>query len=133
MVATPAAMVAMKLHALQDRRSGWPAKSASDTEDLFRLLSEHNTGGELAAEIAGTPYGLGALVVESAQRLLINKSTIRLRSLIVSGSPTAVGLGPLEFADVCAQFVDGLRERTASAGGESSSRRSQSRGPNDAR
>lgn len=120
LVATPAALVAMKLHALQDRRSGRPAKSASDTEDLVRLLSEHNTSGELAAEIAGAPYGLGALVFESAQRLLINESTIRLRSLIVSGSPTAGETDPLEFADVCAQFVDGLRERTASAGGESS-------------
>jgi len=118
MVATPAALVAMKLHALQDRRSGRPAKSASDTEDLVRLLSEHNTGGELSAEIAGAPYGLGALVVESAQRLLIEESTIRLRSLIVSGSPTAGGLDPLEFADVCAQFVDGLTERTESPGGE---------------
>jgi hypothetical protein len=120
MVATPAALVAMKLHALQDRRSGRPAKSASDTEDLVRLLSEHNTRGELAAEIAGAPYGLGALVVESAQRLLIDESTFRLRSLVVSGSPTAVGIDSLEFVDVCAQFVDGLRERTASARGESS-------------
>ena len=119
MVATPAALMAMKLHALQDRRSGRPAKSASDIEDIVRLLSEHNTGGELAAEIGAAPYGLGALVVESAQRLLIDESTIRLRSLIVDGSPTAGAIDPLEFADLCAQFVDGLRERTASPGRES--------------
>jgi hypothetical protein len=119
MVATPGALVAMKLHALQDRRSSRPEKSASDTEDIVRLLSERNTSGELAAEIAAAPYGLGALVGESAQRLLIDEATIRLRSMIVDGSPTAGTMDPLEFADLCAQFVDGLRLRTASPGRES--------------
>lgn len=118
LVATPAALVAMKLHALQDRRSGRPAKAASDTEDLVRLFNEHNTGGELSAEIADAPYGLGALVAESARRLLIDESTIRIRSLIVSGSPTAGEMDPLEFADICSQFVDDLTERTDGPGGE---------------
>jgi len=44
-VAAPAALVAMKLHSIQDRKQERPAKAASDAEDLYRLIREHNGNG----------------------------------------------------------------------------------------
>ena len=107
-VATPAALVAMKLHSLQDRRQARSEKEASDTEDLYRLLQEHDAAGLVADAIVGAPYGLTRLVVDAARRLLVEESLARLRSLRKNGGPSAASVGDEEFRLVTTEFVNGL-------------------------
>jgi hypothetical protein len=108
-VATPAALVAMKLHSLQDRRGERPEKEASDTEDLFRLLQEHDASGLLTDALAGSPYGLPRLVLDSAQRLLVEEALPRLRRLRTMGGSSAAAIDEAEFRLVTTEFVDRLR------------------------
>ncbi len=101
----------MKLHSIQDRRGERPAKAASDAEDLFRLLDEHNVRGGIADEIAAAPFGLPHLVLEAAQRKLIDESLARMRSLRVDGGASAQNISATDFELVTSQFVDDLRSR----------------------
>ncbi|MBF6558339.1 MAG: hypothetical protein IVW52_19750 [Acidimicrobiales bacterium] len=110
-VATPAALVAMKLHSLQDRKLARPEKAASDTEDLYRLLHEHDTGGLVADAVAEAPYGLPELVLDAAGRMLVSDSLARLRSLRVDGGPSASAIGAADFEFVASEFVDRLSEQ----------------------
>ena len=69
-IATPAALLATKAHALEDRHE--PRKRASDTTDIIEAL--------LAA-----PHNLGALVARSIRRTLIGDAARRARDLIAFG------------------------------------------------
>ena len=54
--ATPAALFAMKLHAIQDRRpTSRPEKRSSDAIDLYRLLLQLDTYGSLRTDLATAP------------------------------------------------------------------------------
>jgi hypothetical protein len=60
-VATPAALVAMKAHALAfGSRQRRATKRVSDLHDLYRLVERHPRCG---AELAGAPWQLGAQVL----------------------------------------------------------------------
>ena len=61
-VATPAALVAMKLHSIQSRRDDRPEKKGSDAEDLYRLLQAFDRNAGLAEAIRKGPDRLGSLV-----------------------------------------------------------------------
>ena len=51
--ATPAALFAMKLHAIQDRRpTSRPEKRSSDALDLYRLLLQLDADGSVRADLA---------------------------------------------------------------------------------
>lgn len=68
-VATPAALVAAKLHPLLGR--GREArKRASDAYDLFRLLDGHF--GQVVDAVRAAPYGLDDLVADGVRRLLVD-------------------------------------------------------------
>ena len=66
-VATPAALVAMKLRAMQQRRANVLNKRASDAYDAYRLLAAHDRDGSIARELATAPDGLGAWCVSRAR------------------------------------------------------------------
>lgn len=77
-VATGAALIAMKLHAVEDRSED--AKRASDVYDMYRLLMADGSG-EIAPAIATAPGGLSELVAVSATRFLVAEAARSARWL----------------------------------------------------
>ena len=74
--ATPAALFAMKLHAIQDRRpTSRPEKRSSDALDLYRLLLQLDADGSVRADLAAAPGPLRRAVRAAAQRVLIDDAT----------------------------------------------------------
>ena len=110
-VAAPAALVAMKLHSIQDRKQERPAKAASDAEDLYRLIREHNGNGQLVTAVTQAPYGLPHLVAEAAERMLVDDALARRRSLLSDGGASAEAIDPEDFELVTTEFVQGLSRR----------------------
>lgn len=73
-VARPSALVAMKLHAIQDRRAGGGLdKRAGDAWDIYRMLSDLDTT-VLASELASALPSLRRVVVVAAQEILIDRA-----------------------------------------------------------
>jgi predicted nucleotidyltransferase len=71
--ATPPALFAMKLHAIQDRRpASRPEKRGSDALDLYRLLLELDADGSLRAALANAPASLRRAIRAAAQKVLID-------------------------------------------------------------
>jgi hypothetical protein len=60
LVATAAALVSMKLHAIRSRRGSTSAKQGSDAYDLYRLLATLDRDGELGRVLRGAPHALGS-------------------------------------------------------------------------
>jgi len=85
-VATPAALVAMKLHAIQDRPND--IKKASDAWDLYRLLDAHNRDGELSRAFAAGPDSLDILVAESLEQFFKHQATRTMNWVINYGEPS---------------------------------------------
>ena len=88
LVATPAALVAMKLHALQDRRAGRPEKIVSDCRDLYFLLENFDRDGSIGSAIAAAPAPLSPLVVNATQRELVDGAVRLERSMLVYSQAT---------------------------------------------
>jgi Nucleotidyl transferase AbiEii toxin, Type IV TA system len=88
LVATPAALVAMKLHALQDRRAGRPEKIASDCRDLYFLLESFDRDGTIGAAITAAPAPLPSLVVNAMRRELVEGAVRLERSMSVYSQAT---------------------------------------------
>ena len=75
-IATPAALFAMKLHAIQDRRAtSRPEKRSSDALDLYRLLLQLDAGGSLRTALSTGPAPLRRAVRSAAQKVLIDDAT----------------------------------------------------------
>ncbi len=70
--AAPAALFAMKLHAIQDRSASRPEKRSSDALDLYRLLLQLDADGAIRAELATAPSTLQRAVRAATQRVLID-------------------------------------------------------------
>ena len=83
--ATSAALIAMKLHAIQDRRpSGGMDKRAGDAWDLYRLLTDLDADASIRTALSAAPLPLRAAVREAAQAVLVDGAT-RTRSWLRSG------------------------------------------------
>jgi hypothetical protein len=110
LVAAPAALVAMKLHALQDRHAEKQEKVASDCRDLYFILESFDRDGSIGAAIAVGPDLLLSLIVDAVQSELIDKADRLRRSLLVSQATTQP-----PFADdlvfVGQRLIASLRER----------------------
>lgn len=89
--ATPAALVAMKLHAIQDRSGAGQAKRAGDAWDLHQLLSHHNRQGQISDTFRTGPEPLRLEVHRAAQRVLVDGAA-RLRAWLrtAGGAPAGV-------------------------------------------
>ena len=92
LVATPAALVAMKLHALQDRRAERPEKIVSDSRDLYFLLESFDRDGSIGGAIAAALDPLSSLVLKAAQRELVDGAVRFERAMLVysQATPTTV-------------------------------------------
>ena len=84
-IATPAALVATKLHAFCDRPRD--EKRASDAYDIFRLVEAHDADGKIAADINAGPHGLAEAVHELASNKLVENAERVVRYLKVYGDP----------------------------------------------
>jgi Nucleotidyl transferase AbiEii toxin, Type IV TA system len=107
-VARPAALVAMKVHAIEDRTDD--RKRASDAWDLFRLLDAHNSQGDLTAALAAGPEGLDVLVAKAIDRVFRIDVTRTRHWIRGYGEPAWVEvLTDDALSDVGAELVNGLR------------------------
>lgn len=110
-VATPAALVAMKLHAIQDRSSD--EKRASDAWDLYRLLNSYNRDGTLSNAFADGPPGLTALVAGALTRVFRTEVTRTRHWIVGYGEPGwSQVLSTQVLADITDEFVTGLELRS---------------------
>ena len=86
--ATPAALVAMKLHAIQDRRvGGGQEKRSSDADDLYRLLLQFDAEGALRSDLAGAPEALRRAVRGALQHVFVDQAA-RTARWLASSAPT---------------------------------------------
>lgn len=69
--ATAAALVAMKLHAIQDRSGAQQDKRAGDAWDLHQLLTVHNARGQIAADLLRGPAVLREAVAFAVDTVLL--------------------------------------------------------------
>lgn len=69
--ATPAALVAMKLHAVQDRSASAADRRAADAWDIYQLLVEHDGQGSVSAALLSASTTPRELVREAAEHVLI--------------------------------------------------------------
>ncbi len=106
--ATPAGLVAMKLHAIQDRSGDSQAKRAGDAWDLHQLLTLHNPTGALAAALREAPEELTAAVLQAAETVLVAGAT-RTRAWLRTSGGVHATIGPEEIRTLGQQLLDGLR------------------------
>lgn len=88
--ATPAALVAMKLHAIQDRRvAGGQDKRASDADDVYRLLLRFDAEGSLRADLSTAPEVLRRAVRDALQLFFVDQAVRTSRWLASSAATPA--------------------------------------------
>lgn len=105
--ATPAALVAMKLHAIQDRSGDGQDKRAGDAWDLHQLLTHHNRGGEISRSVRSGPAELRDAVQVAVRRVLIEGAARTRVWLHSSGGPQA-GVSAEEIHRLGQELLDGL-------------------------
>jgi predicted nucleotidyltransferase len=109
--ATPAALFAMKLHAIQDRRpTSRPEKRSSDALDLYRLLLQLDADGSLRADLASAPSPLRYAVRAATQRVLIDDAA-RTRGWLSASDDQAGQVTADELRYLARPVVDALANR----------------------
>ena len=106
-VATPAALVAMKLRAMQQRRANVLNKRGSDVYDAYRLLAAHDRDGAIARELAAAPDGLGSWCIARA-RDVFDTNASQTRRWLASGSPDMAAVTDNDLRTVGTLFADVL-------------------------
>jgi Nucleotidyl transferase AbiEii toxin, Type IV TA system len=109
--ATPAALFAMKLHAIQDRSASRPEKRSSDALDLYRLLLELDADGSIRAALASAPDSLRVAVRSAIQEVLIDRASKTKVWLSASDDP----FGPVS-ADELRYLAQPVVDALGSAG-----------------
>lgn len=69
--ATPGALVAMKLHAIESRSTARLDKRAGDAWDLYRILVDLDADGAVRAELLMAPPVMRGLVASAVDRVLV--------------------------------------------------------------
>lgn len=105
--ATPAALVAMKLHAVQDRSAGSEPKRGADAWDLYRLLTDLDGDGAITAALAAAPPALRALVRDAAQRVLIEGAR-RASGWMKAGDDAMASVSAADLRFAARPLVDAL-------------------------
>src|SRR5680860_1463138 len=86
-LATPSALVAMKLGAIPRRKLANPAKRASDLYDIYRLIQVFNRRGEVATNLGRAPHELGPWCQDQLRGLLVDQAERSSLWLATEGSP----------------------------------------------
>ncbi|MGH9092260.1 MAG: hypothetical protein ACRDZR_12925 [Acidimicrobiales bacterium] len=107
-VATPAALVAMKLHAIEDRRpSRAQDKRAGDAWDIYRLLVDCDANGAVRGALGGAPPIFRGLVRVAAERILVSGAE-RTRGWLRAGGDEMAAATADELRFVGQQLVAAL-------------------------
>jgi hypothetical protein len=111
-VATAGALIAMKLHAIEDRRTGAsPEKRASDAWDMYRLLLDLDARGAVRDELAQAPEALRGVALAAAERVFVTRAA-RTISWLKSGDDGMSTVHSAELTAVGRPLVDALRAAT---------------------
>lgn len=102
-VATPAALVAMKLVAIPRRRGVRPEKRSTDLADLFSLLTVGNVR-QIADDLRQSPHGLGDWCAQEIRTLMVGDATRSAQAITKGGLPERVE--PADVARAGQRFVD---------------------------
>lgn len=105
--ASPAALVAMKLHAIQDRSGDGQAKRAGDAWDLHQLLSHHNSRGQISDALRAGPATLRLAVHAAAHRVLVDDAA-RTRAWLRTAGGAQAGVSADEINRLGQELVEGL-------------------------
>ncbi|MHB8450871.1 MAG: hypothetical protein ACYDAQ_10555 [Mycobacteriales bacterium] len=105
--ATPAALVAMKLHAIQDRSDESQVKRAGDAWDLHQLLSHHNRNGQISAALCTGPEMLRLAARNATERVLVDGAARTRAWLRIAGGAQA-GVSAEEINRLGRQLLEGL-------------------------
>ena len=109
--ASPAALFAIKLHAVQDRRAtSRPEKRSSDALDLYRLLFQFDGDGSLRADLASAPSPLRHAVRAATQRVLLDAAA-RTRGWLSASDDQAGPVTADELRYLAQPVVDALADR----------------------
>jgi hypothetical protein len=107
-IATPAALVATKLHAFCDRPRD--EKRASDAYDIFRLVESYDRDGGVADTLNKGPRGLAEVVHELAAERLVESAERVIRYLKVYGEPIWSEISAADIRRVLGSLVSRLRD-----------------------
>lgn len=105
--ATPAALVAMKLHALGDRRGDSAVKRAGDAWDIYRLLVDLDGAGAVRSALAAGPAELRRLARKSAAQFFAAEAN-RTRSWLLQGDDAMGSVTADELRYVAAPLIAAL-------------------------
>ncbi len=108
-VATPGALFAMKLHAIEDRRpSGGLDKRAGDAWDLYRILLDLDRTAIVRDELAAIPTPLRNVIAETAERILVERA-VRTASWLKAGDERMAIVTAQELQALALPVVEALR------------------------
>ena len=106
-VAIPASTIAMKLHAIQDRKDD--RKRASDGWDIYRLINSHGQFDAFVSDLAAAPHGLVPLMSTAVERYFRDEVTRTRRWIQTYGDPAwAAQATEQALLDVAADFAAAL-------------------------
>ncbi len=120
-VATPAALVAMKLQSVPQRRGGREHKRAGDCYDIYRLIVEHGTRssvhgpGGIARALASAPANLGEFCLGQLRELFVDEPE-RTRRWLRQGSAEMDAVRVDDLHSVGQQIADTLERELQSIG-----------------
>ena len=107
-LATPSALVAMKLGAIPRRRLANPAKRASDLYDIYRLIQVFNRRGDLAASLGRAPHELGPWCRNQLHGLLVDQAERSSLWLATEGSPAMQAVSAVDLRAVGEVIVEDM-------------------------
>ena len=103
--ASSSALVAMKLHAIQDRSDRAASiKRGSDAWDLFRLLSDLDNDGAVSGGFADASSTLRRLTLDAAQRVLVDGANRTVGWMRIAD----VGITADELRYVATRFIEAI-------------------------
>lgn len=108
-VATPGALFAMKLHAIEDRRAGGGLdKRAGDAWDMYRILLDLDRDAEVRDELSALPAPLRQVVADTAERIFVERAA-RTISWLKAGDERMATITAEELQALGRPVIDALR------------------------
>lgn len=105
--ATPAALIAMKLHAIENRGATSTLKRAGDAWDMYRLLVDLDADGSVREGLAGSFPELRRLVRDAANRVLVDQAD-QTRAWLRGGDDVMAAITAADLRYVGRLLVDAL-------------------------
>ena len=105
--ATPAALIAMKLHAIETRGASGQDKRAGDAWDLYRILVDLDADASVRNALATAPPNLKRLIHDATDRILVTGAN-RTRGWLRSGDDQMAAVTADDLSFVAQPVIDAL-------------------------